>query len=852
MSSTQAPVNPRISPVPPTRRRSALGLLAALLNGVLVLGGLGLFVTGGYHFAQQSATPRPAPPPVTMADVDWRSPESSVYCLACHWNVGLATAGLGVQRGHSHNVALNETQLNAVRDMRTIAGPGNTLICMSCHSLDAVNRPFMLADTLEDSHLCQRCHPGHYARNTRHDLRVSAPQEKNRRNQTAAEGGPCSACHLAHDYAREIVPSPLDPDGYCITCHGQYGVAAGHARTQTMEHPESHCLQCHNSHDASHPAFLRQSPPALCTECHAQYDGGALAGMHPLGRMDAAVPSSLVSAGGSAGADGHQVDCATCHAVHQAGHDRLLVLNNRSNELCLACHADALSAENGGMLSQHGQSPVLDAPQRAVVAGWGMPLGPNGELLCVSCHRVHNAEKDAHLLAARPKYGETCTACHPNEGAIAGTPHDLTLKFPTAENRAGLTPQGAGTCSACHMAHQFPRERVPGPGDAAGRCLSCHLAGRIAQARASGGAEHPGTNCRDCHNPHQPGPGRFLTQPEAQLCASCHANEQKLCGGPHDLTQAARPQKWNAAAREHGGVCLSCHVPHGGDRPDLFRVGAGQAVGNHDEVCLACHADAAWNAPQTGAIHPQLISADEQRVELKLVPRDDTGALRMGCRTCHDPHGGASPVHLARVADGAPTESLCLHCHEEKQYIRYTGHAPEKLADLGLDTDSCKPCHAMHADRAGAWGTMLSTRFLPKCESAAGEAECVPCLSCHHENGPAPFQRIATHPPRMLAAVGATGDAGHLPLFDADGREAPQGQVVCRTCHTSHGRLDLLKIMADNPDWTPEQQHAMRAQLRPFLEPNTCSACHGAKARLLFLRFHDPASRTGRGTPPVR
>jgi hypothetical protein len=67
--------------------------------------------------------------------------------------------------------------------------------------------------------LCQRCHPGHYAQGTPHDLRQSAPQEQNRLGQTVAQGGPCSACHLSHRYAREIIPSPLDPDGYCITCH---------------------------------------------------------------------------------------------------------------------------------------------------------------------------------------------------------------------------------------------------------------------------------------------------------------------------------------------------------------------------------------------------------------------------------------------------------------------------------------------------------------------------------------------------------------------------------------------------------------------------------------------------------
>ena len=828
-------------------RRSFLGAVGKLGNVLLVLLGIACFAGAAARFAQNAARPAPEPPPKSMADVDWNGAQSTVYCLSCHWNVGAATAGLDVRRGHSHNVPLNEQQVRAVRDMGTIAGPDNTLVCMSCHTLRATDQPYMLADTLQDSHLCQRCHPGHYAQNTPHDLRQSAPDEKNRRGQTAVEGGPCSACHLAHSYAREIVASPLDPDGWCLTCHRAYGVAAKRARTVVMQHPESHCLQCHNSHDASHGAFLKQNAPGLCLQCHKQYDGGPAAGMHPLARLQTPLPKILVDAGATAGPNGDQVTCETCHSVHAAGHENLLVLSRKTNELCLACHAD-MQGRGMGRTAGHGCSPVLNGTQAAVVASWGTPLGEAGELLCVSCHKVHRAEPQAGLLAFRPKYGETCSACHPDQGRVIGSPHDLTIKFPQAQNRAGLTPLDAGVCSACHMAHDFPRERVPGPGDPDGQCMSCHLAGRIAKA-SHAGVEHPKTRCRDCHNPHAGGAARFLVQPEEQLCQRCHAEQVQLAGGPHDLTKANHPDKWSPAAREHGGLCLSCHVPHGGDRPDLFRIGAGESVGNHDEVCLACHADTAWSAPERGALHPQLIAPDQHKVELALVPHDNAGKLRMGCRTCHNPHGGAAPVHLARVKPGAPTEALCLHCHAEKEYVKLTGHSAERLARLGLDTDSCKPCHAMHASRDGAWGQMLSPRFLPACDPNAGRPDCVACLSCHRENGPAPFQRVASHPPRMLAAVGAGADPGYLPLFNAQGREDPQGEVVCRTCHLAHGRLDLLKALAENPNATPGEQKATRAQLRAFLEPNTCSACHGAAGRSLFLRFHDPLIRNNMHQP---
>lgn len=824
--------------------------MGILLNALLLLGGLVFFVSATGRFARNAATPAPEVAPPSMADVDWSGPNSSVYCLSCHWNVGLATAGLDVQRGHSHNVPLNETQLRAVRDLGTLVGPDNTLICMSCHTLKPNGRPYMLADTLEDSQLCQRCHPGHYARNTPHDLRRSAPGEKNCRGQTAEAGGPCSACHLAHSYAREIIPSPLDPDGWCITCHRSYGVAAEHARTQQMQHPESQCLHCHNSHDTEHGKFLKKSPPELCLECHKQYDGGPAAGMHPLTRLEQPIPQNLRRNRDATPTDERQVTCATCHTVHEAGNENLLVVSNRTNELCLSCHQQQLESHGAGSLSRHAQSPPLNDAQREVVARWGTPMGANGELLCVSCHRVHGAEPKAKLLVFQPKYGDTCVACHPAQGSVQGTLHDLTIKFPLAQNKAGLTPVGAGVCSACHLAHEFPRELVPGPGDEDGRCLSCHLAGRLAQASRSGGVEHPKTRCKECHNPHGSSTERFLLQPQEQLCERCHAEKMSLRGGPHDLAQGRRLEKWTAATREHGGLCLSCHVPHGGERQDLFRVGAAETLGSQDEPCLACHADNTWNATEIGAIHPREIPRDQDSIDKALLKRDASGELRIGCGTCHDPHGGQEAENLPRVRSGESAETLCLKCHVDKKYIQQTGHAADRLAKLKMATDSCKPCHAMHADRQGTWGQMLSARFLPRCETIKGQPECIPCLSCHRENGPAPFQRLASHPPRRLASVGRESDIGHLPLFNAAGHEDPQGEVTCRTCHVSHGRLDLLKAIAENPDWTPAQQEAMRAQLRPFLEPNTCTACHdSAQARLLFLRFHDARVRNQMNQP---
>lgn len=795
----------------------------------------------------RAASDREIPPvPSTMEAVDWASPDSSLYCLACHRPVGPAMAGLDVEHGHPQNVRLSGEQLSAVEQWGTIAGRDGALICVTCHKLGAESSPYMLADTLEDGRFCEQCHPGHYARGTPHDLRQTAPLETNRLGQTVSEGGPCSACHLAHRYAREFEPCQHDPDGRCTTCHEVEHCASEHART-TMEHPESRCLECHDPHDMSHGEFLKAPIATLCVRCHKGYGDGTASGMHPITVMKDAAPKALINdGGGSDTSTSLQVTCTLCHSIHDAGGDQLLVFERDSNRLCLTCHGEKVGGEHvEGMAPRHGQSPTMQPRQRAVADQWNTTVGPNGELLCVTCHQVHQSASKLALLAFAPKYGETCAACHPNHEQIFGTSHDLRTNHPDESNLAGMNPVEYGACSACHLAHGYARETAPAPGDRSGQCVSCHQDGDCASARAVVGVQHPDTTCTDCHNPHERQPQHYLAKAETQLCADCHADQNALVGGPHDVSVTT--DRWPPAATEQAnGACTVCHVPHGGERGDLFRIHGAQPVGNHDDVCLVCHEQVNWGAQsKMAAIHPHEISPDQHKVELALVPKDDAGNMRMGCRTCHDPHGGAQPEHLARVAPGEPTESVCLHCHESKQYIKQTGHSAESLSRFGYATDSCKPCHAMHADPGGSWGLMLSPRFLLRDNAVAPgtKTSAMPCLACHNSDGPAPVRDVATHPRVNSYNRHSPDSPGYLPLFDDAGRIDPRGHVVCRTCHLSHGRLDLLQRVAEKENLQPAEKHAIRMQLRTFDSPNVCTDCHGDEARGRFLFFHDPQRR---------
>lgn len=818
-------------------------MTAQCLLAIAAIGGVAYLGVTYVRAARRRARPHL---PSTMAEVDWTSPNSSEFCLACHRPVGPAVAGLDVEHGHPQNVPLSPEQVRAARDMGGIIGPGNTLICMTCHKLGPrAYQPFMLADTLTDGKFCGHCHPGHYARGTPHDLRKTRPDARNRLGQTAAEGGPCSACHLAHRYARDFRSSKLDPDGRCITCHRAGGIAAQHART-AMDHPESRCEECHDPHDPSYGDFLKEPIAELCTRCHEGFAAGPAAGMHSVGQMDTPVPQELIDAGAWVQADLKQLTCVICHSPHAGSSDGLLVMNPDTNDLCLTCHPDLRGpTAREGMSPRHGQAPRLDQARLAVVAHWGTRVGPNDELLCITCHKVHDSHTTVDLLAFPPRYGETCGACHPHHDSVMGSSHDLRTNFPDLTNKVGLTPRKNGACSACHLAHGVARETSPAPGDPTGQCITCHQPGRCGEKQLAGGTLHPKTECTDCHDPHERRFGNYLAQPDAELCLRCHEQQATICDGPHDPSRD--PGIWPADRRRPNSLCLACHVAHGGDRPDLFRTGAAGPVGMHDDVCLSCHPGAAWNADSDiAAIHPHDIPPDQTKVPLQLVPKDSAGNLRMGCKTCHDPHGGAEPVHLARVSPGEPTEDLCFHCHKDKVYVKYTGHSSASLARFGFDVDSCKPCHAMHANPADTWGQMLSPRFLEQaCRSVPPDLKqpCVPCLACHHPNGPAPVRKIATHPKADMWNIVRPGEPGYLPLFNAAGQVDTRGQVTCRTCHLSHGRLDLLKEVAQEKTLSHAEQMAIRTQLRPFVAPNLCTECHGAEARARFLFFHDPQRR---------
>ncbi|UCD29856.1 MAG: hypothetical protein JSV03_05085, partial [Planctomycetota bacterium] len=124
--------------------------------------------------------------------------QSSQLCLTCHQKLRPGLWRPDLAREHPQNPPLSsDMQRQAIKDMGTKTGAGDTLICLSCHKLHhGLAGRDMLADTLEESRLCLRCHPDRSdIIGTAHDLRQSAPNTKNRLGQIPQRSGPCGACH---------------------------------------------------------------------------------------------------------------------------------------------------------------------------------------------------------------------------------------------------------------------------------------------------------------------------------------------------------------------------------------------------------------------------------------------------------------------------------------------------------------------------------------------------------------------------------------------------------------------------------------------------------------------------------
>lgn len=709
--------------------------------------------------------------------------DSSQLCLTCHSQLRPGMWRPDVVHEHPQNPPLEtEEQLQAIIDMGTQMGPDDTLICLSCHKLHhGLAGRRMLADTLEESSLCLRCHSQRREMfGTPHDLRLTAPDERNRNGMTAAESGPCGACHSFHSLGRRPAPMELDPTGLCTTCHRQ-GACAESVPALPFSHPSAvdltrlpealdlqlyhqaegdatrriACLTCHDPHDTKHDPFLRHEPDALCAKCHSA-EAATLAGGH-----DFTTRPDVQNARGQTAAQAGK--CGFCHGVHNANGPALWVATGASpagpDETCIECHRDGgLAAAKPQSLFRHPTGPPTS--EAACAMDPNLPLydadgrrAVDGFVACASCHNPHaNPQRSPAMLRAGPAVSSLCVSCHTEEARLAGGEHDI---FATPDGWPAEATQSNDLCMACHQVHSNDPVRqlwtVPPLEKYAasdGACLTCH--GHVEWADphgkpAPGAAVHPRAaaveddhglplvptasgevpsviGCKTCHDPHGPpsGPARLIRAGKsldpASMCLRCHEDVE-----PIGFTM-------------HSTAALASHpaTAPGGEWSDV-------------RFCGPCHS---VHAEQAG-------DADVLRTILPAAPTSDRVAQ---CITCHSPGGGATAVEtfehprLEMVNTEPPHSDGFMPLVNERGEIDVSGQI------------ACVTCHLPHGRApgrgfrpAGAEDVSRETlrSMMPMVRPYVAPNV---CSSCHGFDGLRRF--LYFHDPQLRVAEPATQRAG--------------------------------------------------------------------------------------------
>lgn len=530
-------------------------------------------------------------------------------CLSCHAKLRPGLWRTDAAREHPQTPPLsNDVQRQAITAMGTRIGTNDTLTCLSCHKIHhGVTDRYLLADTLTDSRLCIRCHPERQQMaNSAHDLRHSAPTERNRLGQTPAQSGPCGACHSFHQYARRPDPQPADVAGTCATCHQAgrcaekvTGLPFGHPLEMSADRASSKrlftlsntqpaasrrlvCVSCHDPHLTNHGYFLVDQSDRICGECHQSHTA-RLAGHH-----DFVSRPDLRNARDRGPAQTGK--CGFCHGIHGTTGPLLWSATARQpekpDEMCLACHASEPHAlAKAAPALQHPSGPSTAGKVTSTDSSY--PLyddrcrqSSDGFVSCASCHDVHgDSHADSALVRGEGEHKSpaACLTCHPNVGPIESTMH--SQEFMQRHLIAANDSCSARFCAPCHAVHR-------GASDL------------LATGQSGGVFDWPSPDMRFCLRCH--GTGGHATLVRVTLHPAIPMRNAAASDQPGFLPLADD----HGRLGEEGRVtCQTCHLPHG--RPPSAGLPAIDASTTRDEgyrglkallrpyavpnLCSSCH-----------------------------------------------------------------------------------------------------------------------------------------------------------------------------------------------------------------------------------------------------------------------
>ena len=573
-------------------------------------------------------------------------------CLSCH-DGSVRDSRDRICNDPGHRVGVKPSSGIRIPETFPLDEQGG-LLCVTCHTPHALTKQddrlveFFLRAPNTNSSLCKQCHitKGGGKAQGNHPVDISAPSNPAPIIEAGGRMGTerpyqiiCETCHIPHGGVNNkfLVLSVEDPrtrSVLCEVCHTAKPGLAADASLNRFSHPmdltadsrvsipkkwkgggavvlgsggELVCRTCHIPHGAADKDYLlaeRNQQDSLCVQCHAAQRGIADASHYRkiISQDERNIKGQAASALGP---------CSPCHLVHQ-GTDELMWARRvpkpsaPPGEICKSCHSpEGEAKEVVPAPYSHPMNSAASIPGTSLVLPLFAGPGKNrdGEIRCSTCHDFHNPlplksgtmndpeKRGAYLRLSADGASAICMECHPAQGLVKGTDHDLSVTAPDFIAGLERPPAPSDTCGCCHRAHIT--EPLPylwsaplGPSMIEGWektytathdmmvmvCTGCHAPGRVAQSAVP----------------------RLGLHPRDKTTKGMPATDLEEAGDRFPFFTEAGEKK-----EEGHIVCSTCHNPHQWD-PRVEAQGEGKnSTGNVAtsflrpnlavELCSRCH-----------------------------------------------------------------------------------------------------------------------------------------------------------------------------------------------------------------------------------------------------------------------
>jgi len=638
----------------------------------------------------------------TAHGIDWNQNRSAIFMRAINENSNMCRAchsdhATGIKEGN-HPILDRITNFPKVlTEAGAKIGPGNKMICESCHRQHgAPGKKLLVIKNTKSAQLCVSCHRSKRSMvKTKHDLSIMQPNAKNDKGQTVSESGLCSACHIPHGAkgpalaSRLLEPGTSPVLGTCLACHKTDGIAKKKIIGQKHSHPLNVSVKNVGI------SIKNKSKNWLSSRKNKNAK-----------RKLVALP--LFDKQGNRTEQADLIACGTCHDPHNwtplkskvtkkskkdprtysgTGNNSFLRIAQGSNSnLCINCHVDKAAV----IPTRHNPN-AFKGEQAKLMKRSGKKRLESG--ICGTCHKAHNAFGPG-LWGRKQGKGNSaieklCNDCHKSPGSAqdmligeyshpVGKKMDTNVtigKMPRFDNNGNRVKTGGNIdCSTCHDPHQWDPTNINS------------VAG--ANLKVEGNVNNSFL--------------RLRADKKSGLCLKCHKTQSRVAGTDHDLSITA-PYSKNSLGQtvSQSGICGTCHAVHNSkSSSSLWGREVGPGEDPAAKVCFSCHAKGGIAKskviPNKLASHPRDIAVWSGVIRKAAGLSNDAGMpvfddkgnrAKVGnitCPSCHNPHlwsakkGSRSPgkniegdSSSSFLLLNSSANNVCADCHGLDALFRY-------------------------------------------------------------------------------------------------------------------------------------------------------------------------------------